>query len=314
MSTRLKAQLENYTDEVLTRQQPITAGEVRSRIGAVRELPTPASDVQGSPIRLATGVAAALLIVVVAVAAAYLQSGDDAAAERVDPTVSEGDRIVTEGLERIDEYVLEMELVGETPSPRFDAGLMGSEVELFRIAPDMLGDYSEPVGFWSLEPGEEVTRRWTAAVTLEEPTAPTSLLDSSTARGVFIVESKFDGEHATVSLFVDLTAPTVSGDPIGLGSGFDDVPRPPGLVVVVQDDGNNVLNSAYIAIGGLPAEASVVATTLADGTQVWQRPIDGMALFADVLDHGTYRVLDADGSQILTIESHTSGFFDVVRH
>lgn len=79
-----------------------------------------------------------------------------------------------------------------------------------------------------------------------------------------------------------------------------------------------------IVIAGLPPEASVVATTLADGTRVWQRPHLGMAIFVEPDPECTpsdgsplcdieVTVLNAEGVEILRIKSadgdvHPIGF------
>jgi hypothetical protein len=68
-----------------------------------------------------------------------------------------------------------------------------------------------------------------------------------------------------------------------------------------------------VTIGGLPPEASVIATTFRDGTKVWQRPVSGLAIFDDPDRHcvdmdtapqeceGEYTVLNAAGDELLRI-------------
>ncbi|MDJ0954776.1 MAG: hypothetical protein QNJ81_13955 [Acidimicrobiia bacterium] len=63
-------------------------------------------------------------------------------------------------------------------------------------------------------------------------------------------------------------------------------------------------SEAYVAIGGLPGETSVVTTTLSDGTRLWQRSFAGMAFFNSGTDlELTLDVLDETGRVILQVET-----------
>jgi hypothetical protein len=66
-----------------------------------------------------------------------------------------------------------------------------------------------------------------------------------------------------------------------------------------------------VVFGGLPPDASVIATSFIVGTQVWQRPVSGMAIFDDPNRNcagrtftgceGEYTAFNSNGDEILRI-------------
>ena len=64
--------------------------------------------------------------------------------------------------------------------------------------------------------------------------------------------------------------------------------------------------------GGLPPQTSVVATTLSDGTGVWQRPISGLVIFDTPTDlTPAFTALDADGMEILSVTVGADGDYQI---
>ena len=70
--------------------------------------------------------------------------------------------------------------------------------------------------------------------------------------------------------------------------------------------------SEPVTIAGLPPEASVVSTTFADGTAIWQRPANGIVIFNDPerrcvtgqdaeACEGEFLVLDEAGQELMRI-------------
>ena len=72
--------------------------------------------------------------------------------------------------------------------------------------------------------------------------------------------------------------------------------------------------SQPLFIGGLPIEASVIATTFDDGSKVWQRPVNGIAIFDnahkqcvqptdEIFCDFEFTVFDAQGNEITRLVS-----------
>ena len=89
-----------------------------------------------------------------------------------------------------------------------------------------------------------------------------------------------------------------------------------GIVADVGDLLGDVGGRRQYTAAGLPLEAAMITTVLADGTAIWQRPIGGMMLIVDQPgtspreDGGAplppFTVLDADGVEIMLIEGTIS--------
>ncbi len=96
----------------------------------------------------------------------------------------------------------------------------------------------------------------------------------------------------------------------GSGSGGFEFPGfPPHFIIAIRDGDRH----SVATVGGLPPHTSVVATTLSDGTRIWQRPISGLVIFDTFPDVApTFTVLDADGQEILSVVVGADNLYQII--
>ena len=196
-------------------------------------------------------------------------------------------------LEYVYSYLADVTESGRWPEPEFDTSSLGVESVLTEVDPvaflESDSGYAEFMSPPSSSSGEVRMVPFVAVAKLEGTTDPL----------VFMIVLAFKGDIVDVDWML-FNLQRGSGDG-SLGADVLGVPN----IILVDDDG-----PGPVTIGGLPPEASVIATTFLDGTKVWQRPVSGIAIFDDPDRHCDtapqeceveYTVLNAAGDELLRI-------------
>jgi hypothetical protein len=221
---------------------------------------------------------------------------------------------VTAELEYLDGYIESLAESSLWPKPEFDTSALGVESVLIELPPSALT--SVPRTIPSLTEDDQPV--------IEQPLVAGAQLSGTEHAATFFIGIGF--KDGTVSpiwrlLFTpSYTQGTVFEEYGGMQWHDMDDQDPPHIILMT----GGWSEEFPTVIGGLPPEASVVATTLGDGTRVWQRPISGIAIFLDpspqcVPSDGTplcsaeFIVLNANGNEILRLtwadgDLHPIGF------
>jgi len=221
---------------------------------------------------------------------------------------------VTAELEYLDGYIEGLAESAVWPKPEFDTSALGGESVLIELPPSALTSVPRLIPSYP-EDDQPV---------LEQPLVAGAQLSGTEHAATFFVGIGFkDGAVSPIwrLLYTPFyTQGTVFEEDGGMQWGDMDDKNPPHIILMTggwSEDFPTV-------IGGLPPEASVVATTLGDGTRVWQRPISGIAIFLDPSPQCDPRegpptcstefiVLNANGNEILRLtwadgDLHPLGF------
>jgi hypothetical protein len=212
------------------------------------------------------------------------------------------------GLEYVQSYLAGTAESQNWPEPAFDTSPLGAEILLTAFEHD-----------WAKEP------EWTREAFL----APAGHNDDGLPMAPFLAEAQLEGTTVSAAFTIVLAFRDddivdvdwrllfdggVGGDgPDPPSNGFEELDVPNIIMASPNTDGP-------VAFGGLPLDASVMATTFKDGTQVWQRPVSGMAIFDDpnrnceiLFNRGCeseYTALNANGDEILRIVFGAGDPFD----
>jgi len=227
---------------------------------------------------------------------------------------------VTAELEYLDAYIEAIARPSAWPKPEFDTSALGDESVLTELPPSALTSVGRFV------PSNPEDEQFADQFTTELPLVAGAQLSGTEYAAVFMIRLEFEDETVSVSPSWSLlyTPSYVQGtvfSEIGqMGWGEVDDQGPPNIILMFGGDNKEIPT----VIGGLPPEASVIATTLGDGTRVWQRPISGIAIFPDpsppcVPFDGPptcsreFIVLNANGNEILRLtwadqDLYPSGF------
>jgi len=190
------------------------------------------------------------------------------------------------------------------PEPEFDTSSLGDESILTEIDPvaflDSRIDGREFMGPPSSNNGGVPMVPFVAGARLE----------GTTDVAVFTIVLAFKDDIVDVQwrLFSDSETPQTNASSQSSPPGGYDHLEVPNVILVHGSDRGPLI------IGGLPPEASVIATTFRDGTKVWQHPVSGLAIFDDPERacvetatqecDGEYTVLNAAGDELLRIVDH----------
>lgn len=185
------------------------------------------------------------------------------------------------------------------PEPRFDVSALGEELILREATVDdeFLTSFASEPGFLS-PPYSDGTP--------EEGTVPLLVgaqLEGTSDALVFAIVFRFQEEVVDVRWRMAFRDGTLNFGPRGPTEDW------PGHIILVSGADRP---DVPIGIGGLPIGASVVTTTYADGTSVWQRPASGIVVFDDPgrsciteedaeACEGEYVVLDVAGGELMRI-------------
>jgi hypothetical protein len=218
-------------------------------------------------------------------------------------------------LEYLDAHIEGLAGTSVWPEPEFDTSTLGAESVLTELPPSALTSVPRTIPFYPEDNDELV---------VEQPLVAGAQLSGTEHAATFFVGIGFkDGDVAPIWRLLytqSYTQGTVFEEDGGMQWREIDDQNPPHIILMTggwSEDFPTV-------IGGFPTEASVVATTLGDGTRVWQRPISGIAIFLDpspqcVPSDGTptcsaeFFVLNANGNEILRLawadgDLHPLGF------
>lgn len=189
------------------------------------------------------------------------------------------------------------------PDPRFDTSALGEEIAVEGMTIDQetmasaVGDQAEfllssPAFVPSENSGEPVV-----------PFVAGAQLPGTEETWVYAIVVAFDSGVVDVSWRLISDVGGMQFGPRGPTEDWEDH-----LILVHGTDRPDV----PVTIAGLPPEASVVSTVYSGGRRVWQKPVNGFAMFndpgrsciteedAEACD-GEYTVFDANGSEILSI-------------
>ena len=204
---------------------------------------------------------------------------------------------VTAELEYLDTYIEGLAGPSVWPRPEFDTSALGAESVLIELPPSALTSVSRVIGAYPLDEQPVV----------EQPLVAGAQLSGTGYTATFSITIGFKDDGA-VSPHWTLVSAFEGGAHMQLGR-MDDQ-DPPHIILM----GGGWSDDSPTVIGGLPPEASVVATTLGDGTNVWQRPISGIAIFLDpspqcidpnpgrITCSAEFMVLDVNGNEILRLQ------------
>jgi hypothetical protein len=213
---------------------------------------------------------------------------------------------VTAELEYLDSYIEGLTGSSVWPKPEFDTSALGAESVLIRLPPSALISVSRVIPSYPTDDQPVV----------EQPLVAGAQLSGTEYVATFSITLGF--KDGAVSPHWTLLSAFEGGAHMQLGR-LDDQ-DPPHIILM----GGGWSEDSPTVIGGLPPEASVVATTLGDGTNVWQRPISGIAIFLDpspqcidpnpgrITCSAEFMVLDVNGNEILRLQ--WAGDYDLHPH
>ena len=193
--------------------------------------------------------------------------------------------------EALNEYI-EMITTDGHPAPVFATATLGTQQEIRAVTVDDttdLGDCTADARAVRLLPGDPY--RFVGVNLVGSATHATHRIEAFASETYFDLMRQFtcidpaEGDRNGSDAHADYDMASSSA---------------PYLVVVTSTD---LVSTTHLAIGGVPAETSVIAVMFADGTSTWQRPLLGLALLETspgVI--GPIRLLDASGNDMLHIE------------
>jgi hypothetical protein len=219
---------------------------------------------------------------------------------------------VTAQLEYLDAYIEGLTGSSVWPEPEFDTSTLGTESVLIELPPSALTSVSRIIPGLT-EDDQPV---------IEQPLVAGAQLSGTEHAAAYSIGLGFKDGTVSPNWKLLITRSYKQGTVLedygelqwdGYGRWDND---PPHIILMhgdwYEDSPGDYREDSPTVIGGLPPEASVVATTLEDGTKVWQRTISGIAIFSDPSSQcdpsdnpppcsAEYIVMNANGNEILRL-------------